>query len=1069
MSASIDIQKIYIGYFGRAGDPGGLNYWVGRYNGGASLDQIANTFAVQPEATSLYAWLGAPNLNVGIAEFITEVYQNLFNRNPEPAGLAFWTQYLTEKGVGSAGVAIQTIINSAQGSDVTTLNNKATVANYYTSEFQFRQATWGNDDLADARAVVADVDATAASVTAGKQLADQLITADLTPTPPPAETITLTTNIDILTIGGQDTVVGNSATFNEGDQITGSSGTVELFFNNSNESGTLTNLDKVIIRPDGVVNVNAKNWEDIDEIEVNEVDNGSNFKIEQIQGSIPDVFLNDVQAGSTVTTHYDGQDLNANGKVVNTSVREFNGTLLIKTDANSATQTINLDVEDTAGFESTMEDLEGQGTEKLDIDGGAAGINFKILGALDATIKTLDASGLASNASLNVSASTQTMNIDMGSGNDTLTMGDTLVDDDLNGGAGNDRVIAVFTDQTTRTPTMVAFETLEATFNSTVTFDGAKVDGLQTIDLNASVGRADFNRMDSTLKTLNILGNPAQGLEVDYDGKAFAELTVNVLGKTNAIGNAGNDYAIQVINADVFAFNHNGTEDLDVDDGIRVDDNFTGRHTTDVTITNNSVGDLDFDDGFPDSVIVDGNTVERLTIRSTNTGDIDMEDGDDLMEEAAGLQVYTVESATDSDLTLGDVGDVEAATDLEQVDITIGISSDSAVGEVDARDGNGAATIDQINITLKSSAVLELFDDDGEDYWLQAGSVNRMTVVVGEGADLFGDNFDNFPAMIGLDLEQQAGNSLLKISGPGDITGFIFDEDNFSTVDASGLTGDGIIIDHDSPNQATAFKFVGSGQDDIVNATWGADTLLAGGGNDSIFGDRGNDSIEGGAGADELIGWRGNDVIKGDAGNDFIDGGWNAAANSDAGLFGDTLAGGTGNDEFFFDITLNFQGDQLDTFISTEPNGLMQDVILDFSAAGDFLTFAIGDNPDPVLSNLDEILNEGFAIAKVQTLNGLLEVGVTGDQGPLDLLNPDYAIRIVLTRGDYNADGTFNVSNTGDDLQLLVKEDGEAFDPLNALLNPAGFFGEADVLEIGLLNAGNQFGSINTSDFNFIA
>lgn len=72
--------------------------------------------------------------------------------------------------------------------------------------------------------------------------------------------------------------------------------------------------------------------------------------------------------------------------------------------------------------------------------------------------------------------------------------------------------------------------------------------------------------MDSTLKTLNILGNPAQGLEVDYDGKAFAELTVNVLGKTNAIGNAGNDYAIQVIDADVFTFNHNGTEDLDVDD-----------------------------------------------------------------------------------------------------------------------------------------------------------------------------------------------------------------------------------------------------------------------------------------------------------------------------------------------------------------------------------------------------------------------------------------------------------------------------------------------------------------------
>lgn len=1025
MSASIDIQKIYIGYFGRAGDPGGLNYWVGRANGGASLDQIANTFAVQPEATTLYAWLGAPNLNVGIAEFITQVYQNLFDRDPEASGLAFWTKYLAEKGVGSAGVAIETIINSAQGTDVTTLNNKATVANHYTSEFQLRGATWGNDDLADARAVVADVNADPASVIAGKELANELITADLTPTPPappPPATITLTTNIDILTIGGQDTVVGNSATFNEGDQITGSSGTVELFFNNSNESGTLTNLDKVIIRPDGVVNVNAKNWEDIDEIEVNEVDNGSNFKIEQIQGSIPDVFLNDVQAGSTVTTHYDGQDLNANGKVVNTSVREFNGTLLIKTDANSATQTINLDVEDTAGFESTMEDLEGQGTEKLDIDGGAAGISFKILGALDATIKTLDASGLASNASLNVSASTQTMNIDMGAGNDTLTMGDTLVDDDLNGGAGNDRVIAVFTDQATRTPTMVAFETLEATFNSTVTFDGAKVDGLQTIDLNASAGRADFNRMDSTLKTLNILGNPAQGLEVDYDGKAFAELTVNVLGKTNAIGNAGNDYAIQVINADVFAFNHNGTEDLDVDDGIRVDDNFTGRHTTDVTITNNSVGDIDFDDGFPDSVIVDGNTVERLTIRSTNTGDLDMEDGDDLMEEAAGLQVYTVESATDSDLTLGDVGDVQAATDLEQVDITIGISSDSEVGEVDARDGNGAATVDQINITLKSSADLFLFDDDGEDYWLQAGSVNRMTVVVGEGADLFGDNFDNFGFMIGLDLEQQAGNSLLKISGPGDITGFIFDEDNFSTVDASGLTEDGIIIDHDSPGQATAFKFIGSGQADIVNATFGADTLLGGGGTDSLFGDNGNDSIDGGAGSDELIGAAGADTIDGGADGDDITGGTGT----------DRLTGGAGSDQFFF----NIDAGAADTGKST--NAFKQDVITDFTPGVDFieLTGTSSDN--------------NYTIAVVEGTNTSF---ITG--GGVD-------IQAVLRRGDYNADGTFNLSATGADLQLLVNQDGADF----SILFPSTWYTDAEY-EIGLLGAASKLGSFSTTDIVF--
>ena len=1023
MTASIDIQKIYIGYFGRAADPGGLNYWVGRYNNGASLDQIANTFAVQPEATTLYAWLGAPNLNVGIAEFVTEVYENLFNRVPEAAGLAFWTKYLAEKGVGSAGVAIQTIINSAQGSDVTTLNNKATVANYYTSEFQFRQATWGSDDLADARAVVADVDATAASVTAGKQLADQLITADLTPTPPPAETIVLTTSIDILTIGGQDTVVGNSATFNEGDQITGSSGTVELFFNNSNESGTLTNLDKVIIRPDGVVNVNAKNWEDIDEIEVNEVDNGSNFKIEQIQGSIPDVFLNDVQVGSTVTTHYDGQDLNANGKVVNTSVREFNGTLLIKTDANSATQTINLDVKDTAGFESTMEDLEGQGTEKLDIDGGAVGINFKILGALDATIKTLDATGLASNASLNVSASTQTMTIDMGAGNDTVTMGDTLVDDDIDGGAGSDRVIATFTNNVTRTPTMTRFETLEATFTAAVTFDGAKVDDLQTIELNTSAGRGDFNRMDSTLKTVNVLGDQAQGFEIDYDGVARADLTVNILKKTALIGNAGNDYGIQAINADTFALNHNGTENVGIFNGIRVDDSFSGRFTTDVTITNNSAGNLFVENtNLFRSAIADGNTVERLTIKSTSTGDILMPGFagfDDLMEEAANLQNYTIESATDSNIIVGDVGDVDAATDLETVSITAGISSEVRVGSIDAEDGGNAATVDQITVVAKNSAEVRLDDF----IWLDAASVNQMTVTIAEGALVRGDNDAGpFNNGIGMELNEQAANSLLTVSGAGQITGFNFLADGFATIDATGLTNDEIDINFLNPALATGFKFLGSAGEDDVFATNGADTLIGNGGADEFEARGGNDSLDGGAGSDRLEGEAGADTIDGGADGDDITGGTGT----------DRLTGGGGSDDFFF----NIQPGANETGKST--NAFKQDVITDFTPGVDFIRLDVAA-PD-----------NAYSIAVVEGTNISL---ITG--GGLD-------VQVVLRRGTYNADGTFNLNATGADLQLLVNENGADF---NFAL-PNTWYTDAEH-EIGLLGAADKLGSFSTTDIVF--
>lgn len=49
------IGQLYVGYFGRAADPVGLDYWVTQLQGGMSLAAIANSFAVQPEATALYS------------------------------------------------------------------------------------------------------------------------------------------------------------------------------------------------------------------------------------------------------------------------------------------------------------------------------------------------------------------------------------------------------------------------------------------------------------------------------------------------------------------------------------------------------------------------------------------------------------------------------------------------------------------------------------------------------------------------------------------------------------------------------------------------------------------------------------------------------------------------------------------------------------------------------------------------------------------------------------------------------------------------------------------------------
>ena len=142
MTIQEDITKIYIGYFGRAGDPTGFNYWIGQAIDGGdgpggvaplSLREIAASYSVQPESTALYPFLANP-LVADSTAFITQVYQNLFNRAPDQEGLTYWKGELA-KAAGdpqAVGAMIINIISGARntpsGQDLTIINNKVEVA-----------------------------------------------------------------------------------------------------------------------------------------------------------------------------------------------------------------------------------------------------------------------------------------------------------------------------------------------------------------------------------------------------------------------------------------------------------------------------------------------------------------------------------------------------------------------------------------------------------------------------------------------------------------------------------------------------------------------------------------------------------------------------------------------------------------------------------------------------------------------------------------------------------------------------------------------------------------------------
>lgn len=123
---------LYIAYFNRSPDIEGLMYWFKELNSGnQSLSQVSAGFTKSPEYSKAYP-AGSSN-----REFITQIYNNLFDRAPDTEGLNFWENTLN---AGSPrDVFINTVINGAYAptggaGDRALLDNKHAVSLHYTEQ-----------------------------------------------------------------------------------------------------------------------------------------------------------------------------------------------------------------------------------------------------------------------------------------------------------------------------------------------------------------------------------------------------------------------------------------------------------------------------------------------------------------------------------------------------------------------------------------------------------------------------------------------------------------------------------------------------------------------------------------------------------------------------------------------------------------------------------------------------------------------------------------------------------------------------------------------------------------------
>lgn len=121
----LDVQKLYVSYFSRPADPGGLQYWTNALttNPGA-LQELSRQFSLSQEYRDNFAGMD----NRGI---VSEVYQNLFGREAEAAGVNYWADLLDRNAISIDNV-VTNIAAGAAGNDRVAFNGKVAVATQFT-------------------------------------------------------------------------------------------------------------------------------------------------------------------------------------------------------------------------------------------------------------------------------------------------------------------------------------------------------------------------------------------------------------------------------------------------------------------------------------------------------------------------------------------------------------------------------------------------------------------------------------------------------------------------------------------------------------------------------------------------------------------------------------------------------------------------------------------------------------------------------------------------------------------------------------------------------------------------
>lgn len=137
------IVELYIAYFNRVPDGGGMAYWMTQYKNGATIEKIGESFYFIA-VSSMFSALTGYSSSMTNETFVRTIYKNVLGRNEvDQEGLNYWTNALSlpagTKGAETRGTLIDTILNAAHsfkgkadyGFVADLLDNKFTVGKFF--------------------------------------------------------------------------------------------------------------------------------------------------------------------------------------------------------------------------------------------------------------------------------------------------------------------------------------------------------------------------------------------------------------------------------------------------------------------------------------------------------------------------------------------------------------------------------------------------------------------------------------------------------------------------------------------------------------------------------------------------------------------------------------------------------------------------------------------------------------------------------------------------------------------------------------------------------------------------